>query len=850
MLAFFPLSATTAHAANYKMVLCAGNNGSNSFDTATNTVSGSNPSGIFDFTNVCGPAPDPAGNNAFLRIAENQSSGDAGETAYGSISWTVPPWVAILAGGGYTREPNAFNDGWRGRFWAEDFGGGGPYNILMQGAGLPNQDIFWAPTSTFAPHLWPFSSYGYYRRFIFELTCMRQAGCDRTNFNAVDANSFVLILADVSPSQVWLTNTGAPFLGGQWVRGTQVVTYAWSDVGSGIRMERVRIDGADRFTIDHAGECDTGYSQQNGEFARVFSPCAQAAGIGRSYTFDTASLADGPHTAQACTQDYAQWKGLDGTGSESCDQRTIRTDNTAPAKPAALEVTSANPARYLTHFGARWSLPTDSGSPITNVHYDVIDAAGNVVSPAQTLSATNPVELKDVAGPAQSGDYRLRVWLEDQVGYSGPAATAPIPHDTTPPAAPQDLHVSGPTTAHRVDKLDLRWRDITDSGSPINAAHYQVVDSSGAVAIPTQTVSGENVEAINGVQTPSQRGDYTLRVWLSDQEGNVGAAANVPLPRDTTPPAAPQDVSVAAPSASRAAEGLDVHWRNIVDAGSPIDAAHYEVMNGAGAVVVPAKTVDGTNVEAISNLETPSERGSYALRLWLSDAEGNVGAPVTVPLAYECVRSEAGGGAALATAMGSGSSDSEIVREGSGSVLHGTLRGSNGTGIAAARLCVFSRVVTDQAREFLGLAVSAQDGGYRFPVPAGASRDLTVVYRGDHREVTGHATIETIVHPLLQAKSKVIYNKHFAHFYGAIPGPHNDRVVVVLQAKVAKGWTAFRRYRTRENGRFSLAYRFRRTFRRTTYAMRAQVRQTVGYPYLQGNSDQLTLLVLPRSKRK
>jgi hypothetical protein len=95
-------------------VLCAANNGSNGYDVATNTTSAQNPNGIFTVENHCGPAPDPAGNSAFLRIYENQDPGNAGEGAYASASWTVPPWVAIIGAAGYTREPGSFNDGRRG----------------------------------------------------------------------------------------------------------------------------------------------------------------------------------------------------------------------------------------------------------------------------------------------------------------------------------------------------------------------------------------------------------------------------------------------------------------------------------------------------------------------------------------------------------------------------------------------------------------------------------------------------------------------------------------------------------------------------------------------------------------
>ena len=149
-LALACLFAGEAKASYYRMVLCGANNGSNSFQTATNTTSSQNPNGIFSLENHCGPAPYPAGNNAFLRIAENQASGNAGVNAYGSFSWSPPAYVAIAAAGGYTREPESFNDGWRGRFWLEGYEGS-VRNVLMQGQGVENgscEGACWATTSS------------------------------------------------------------------------------------------------------------------------------------------------------------------------------------------------------------------------------------------------------------------------------------------------------------------------------------------------------------------------------------------------------------------------------------------------------------------------------------------------------------------------------------------------------------------------------------------------------------------------------------------------------------------------------------------------------------------------------
>jgi hypothetical protein len=833
--------AADADASYYKMLLCAGNNGSNDVATATNTTSPQNPGGIFSFENYCGPAPDPAGNSAFLRIAENQSAGNAGVNAYGSISWTPTPWVAIVAGGGYTREPNAFNDGWRGRFWLEGWDGS-VNNVLMQGSGVANGSlggIGWATTSTFASHLWPFGGLGDYRRFVFELTCLRAAGCDRSNFNAVDANTLNLTLADRQDPSVSLA--GSSIVNGAWVRGTQAIGWSESEQGSGLRFSRLKLDGAvpGGGTIDYGGSCDLGWTGTTGEFARRFNPCPTGGPYQRSYGLNTASLGDGQHSLAVCVQDYGQSQ----SGGETCDTRTIRTDNTAPGQPAGLEVTSSNPARYLDRFGARFSLPSNNGSPIVKVHYYVTNEAGQVVVPEKVVAASDPTSLSGLEGPAQPGAYTLHVALEDEVGLIGAATSAPIPHDTTPPAAPQDLHALG-TTAHRVPQFDVRWSNVADEGSPIAVAHFQVIDASGGVVTPTQEAAAESVETIAGIQTPTAAGDYRVRIWLTDEEGNTGVASTVAVPRDTTPPAAPQDVSVAAPAVSRAERGLDVRWRDIVDDGSPIDAAHYRVLDGGGKEVVPTTTVSGSNIETIADLDTPHDRGAYTLVLWLSDAEGNVGAPVRVPLSYDCVRSEQGGGSTLTAGLGKQAQPELVVGQDEGALLRGQLAGGGG-GVGGAPVCVFSRVVTGSELRFLGLALTDAAGGYEFAIARGASREIAVAYRADQREVSAAATLHSRVRPSFAVRSRVVHNGHLAVFRGAIPGPDNGRVVVVLQVKSGKGWRVFRRYRTRAGGHYVMHYRFTRTAKSAIYVMRAQVRKQSGYPYEQGNSRRLRLKVMP-----
>lgn len=829
-------AAATAHAAYYKTLYCAAADGSG------NPTLGARP-GFFDFTDDCGTAyGDPAGTGGFLRLEEN-TTGTAGDTDEASYSWWAPPGTSIAAVSAYTRVPGYFNSGWRSRFWGEGYDGG-EYNVLMQGSGVAQEGINAPATSNFVYHAWPFGGYGDYKRLVFAMTCYRPAGCSREGWNAADANSIAITLNDKEAPHVnWEGDSHV--LAGDWVKGNNAIAWRESDLGSGLRFSRLKLDGATLSdgTIDYQanGGCRTGHSDANGDFARDFTPCTQGPYL-RYYGLRTEELSDGAHQLGTCVQDFAQYQHLGESASESCDTRTIHTDNTAPGKPAALAIRSSNPARYLDHFGAAFSLPPDPGSPIAKVHYRILNAKNEVAVSEKTISATNPTEVANIEGPAKAGAYHLQLWLEDSVGFTGPAAEAPIPHDTAPPAAPQELRVAG-APARWVEKLGLRWRNLADEGSPVDEARYQLIDASGNPLGSAHALGGEGVQAIDGIDAPAQRCACEVRVWLTDEEGNTGAPASVALPRDTTPPAAPQDLQVAAPDTARSSEGFDLRWRNLQDGGSPIDAAHYEVLDAAGKLAVSAQTVKGNGVSALADVEAPGPAGDYSLKLWLEDEEGNAGAPATVPLSYECSRSPVAGGTRLNAAL----SDA-TVDQGQGATLGGALRQDSGAPVPGAPLCVFEQIEADPERHYLGLAYTDAAGEYRFALAPGPNRTLRAVYRPGQRRLVAEADLKTTVKPTLRARKTTIRNGQVAHLEGEIPGPRNDDVVIVIQVRQGKGWLAFRRYRTRGGGRFEAGYPFHRTTRPTTYEMRAQVRESGGYPYLEGESDPIRLKVLPQRK--
>jgi opacity protein-like surface antigen len=264
-LAVAVLAVATAHAAEYKAVNCAVNSGAPRYTVATNTTSPQNPPGIFSFENDCiNQGGDPPGNASFLRISEHEPGGNAGYGAYLNVTFETPSGVNFRSAGGYTREPNAFNDGWQARL-GFNYMDGAPQLQMVQGAGLQGVAAgYFGTTSTFAPHLWPWPYAIDFYRCTFQMLCARAAGCDRSNYNAVDLNGIVFTLRDWQDSQVGFTNTGSDLLSGRWVKGPQNVTWQVSEQGSGIRMERLRVDGAERWSLDHGPECDTSYDQTNG----------------------------------------------------------------------------------------------------------------------------------------------------------------------------------------------------------------------------------------------------------------------------------------------------------------------------------------------------------------------------------------------------------------------------------------------------------------------------------------------------------------------------------------------------------------------------------------------------------
>jgi hypothetical protein len=131
-------------------------------------------------------------------------------------------------------------------------------------------------------------------------------------------------------------------------------------------------------------------------------------------------------------------------------------------------------------------------------------------------------------------------------------------------------------------------------------------------------------------------------------------------------------------------------------------------------------------------------------------------------------------------------------------------------------------------------------------VPPGPSRLLTVLAQTSEGPRSTHAIIKTRVRPSLLIHPNPVHNRHFEYFSGRIPGPHNGKVTVVLQASGnRRRWYDAWHTSTRSDGRFTMRYYFSVISLETTFIFRVQVLGAPGYPYDSGYSRELSLRVLP-----
>ncbi|WP_211246200.1 Ig-like domain-containing protein [Cereibacter changlensis] len=314
---------------------------------------------------------------------------------------------------------------------------------------------------------------------------------------------------------------------------------------------------------------------------------------------------DGPATVTAVATDTVGNTGAAGSRGIEIDTQ----DPTAPlVNPVGVAgvVNAAEAAAGLTLGG---SAEPGSTVSVSFGSFTVEVPAGQDGLWGVTLS---PGEL-----PAD-GSATLEVVATDAAGNIGTSTTVAVEIDTTAPAAPSILAVTGDDLVDSDEALEA----VTVSGTA-EAGATVTISFGGAEQRATADGSGQWSASFDAGDIPED-GPATVTAIAADAAGNVGAEGSREIEVNTQGPAAPLVDPVGVDGVVNAAEAA----AGLMLSGSAEPGSTVSVSFGSFTAEVPVGE-GGLWTVTLSPGEVPAD-GSATLEVVATDAAGNAGASTTV----------------------------------------------------------------------------------------------------------------------------------------------------------------------------------------------------------------------------
>lgn len=504
------------------------------------------------------------------------------------------------------------------------------------------------------------------------------------------------------------------------------------------------------------------------------------------------------------------------------------------------------------------NLSVDGDVPQTRVHSCRRVSGGGYTrpQPCPTSSVVSSFAINSSRGRLDDGSHSLVVTTFDAAGNTS-SVRKPFRVDNHAPPAVGSLAVAGGQGWHRRNGFAVAWRNpAAENGAPVAAVRYKLGGPPRNAGDGTR-VAGAEVSRLS-LRMPSD-GDRPLYVWVEDEAGNSDfrTARAVRLRLDATAPAAAFQASEdpANPREIRAA--LRERTSGIASA-----AMEFRPL-GSGSWRSLAAHREGSELVATFP-EDRVPRGSYELRARVRDRAGNAtdarrrrdGRPMTVrsPLRPATVLT-AGLVAKLSGRRRAAQQQrSIVVRYGRGATLRGRLQTAGGEPLSDVRLAVLAKIPGQDGYRRVGGAVTGRSGGYAFRLGPGPSRRVIVTYGGGPalRSTSAGARLRVRASsslrltPLRLRVGKLLrftgrVRSHVASAYGS------EGKLVQVQFRDGRHWRpAVALTRTDDEGRFSIAYRFRRITRPTRIRFRVLIPGEGGWPYATGKSRSRVVDVYPR----
>jgi len=224
----------------------------------------------------------------------------------------------------------------------------------------------------------------------------------------------------------------------------------------------------------------------------------------------------------------------------------------------------------------------------------------------------------------------------------------------------------------------------------------------------------------------------------------------------------------------------------------------------------------------------------------------------TVTVDNSCTESPVPGGSQIAAGFAQSDTEAVTVGFGEAAEVTGSLHDAAGDPVPGATICVKSQTLeTGEPQAPVAAVKTDAEGRFAYAVPAGPDREVMLGYRHDSFQIARQVRYFAHTAPSLMVDPPKLRNGGHIHLWGELPAPAAAGRVVVLQANVkgSRRWITFRRATTDDQGHFKSGYRFRSTTRRTIYRFRAIVPRQDHYPYVEGHSRPVHVVVRPHRHR-
>lgn len=433
--------------------------------------------------------------------------------------------------------------------------------------------------------------------------------------------------------------------------------------------------------------------------------------------------------------------------------------------------------------------------------------------------------------------------------------------DNTPPAAPEDVHLTGGSSWRPMNRFNLAWTNPSQADrAPIAGAMYRIcpVASTGG-RCEEHRVSGRDLREVKDLKVPGP-GEWTLRLWLVDSAGNARfetAAPPVRLGLDDDAP----DLSILPQSPGDPTRVL----LQATDRTSPLRNGDLELRREGTTtwhVMHGERTKEGFETR-IADEELPD--GQYEMRARVFDAAGNerstdrfaTGEPARVTLPVRIRSRLVAGRSGRRICRGRGQrrhcrrrlNTKPSVRYRRPVRLRGRLTLPGRRPLARTEVEVWEQVELSGApMRRLSSVRTSRTGRFRFRAPAGPARVIRFRYPGTKTIRPRNADVRLRVRAStsLRVSDRRVVNGEYVTFRGRVRGrplPASGKLVE-LQAYSRGGWRTFAQPRaSARTGRWAYRYRFQATRGRVRYRIRARVRQEATYPFHTGTSRPIRVAV-------